>query len=123
MSGQMVAYLRVSSAEQHLDRQQASIRDALSGIEPERWFEDRCSGGSTDRPGLEALLAHVREDDTVVVASMDRLARSTVDLHCLVDRLVARDVTVRFLKESQDVHPGLIVKHEPLAPRRSWRCG
>lgn len=103
MSGQIVAYARVSSVEQHLDRQRAAISDAVS---VHRWFEDKASGGSTDRPALAALLAHVREGDEVVVASMDRLARSVPDLFGLVDGLVARGVSVRFLKEGQVYEPG-----------------
>ena len=45
------------------------------------------------------MLAHVRDQDTVVVASMDRLARSVVDLDRLVTRAHGRGVTIRFLKE------------------------
>ncbi|PKZ40777.1 hypothetical protein CYJ76_11250 [Kytococcus schroeteri] len=104
MAGQAVAYVRVSSEDQHLDRQQAAIRDAVG--EPDRWFEDRCSGGSTNRPGLDALLAHVREGDEIAVTSMDRLARSVPDLYGLVDGLTARGVSVRFLKEGQTFEPG-----------------
>lgn len=97
MNGQTVAYVRVSSEEQHLDRQRASVREAVG--EPDRWFEDKCSGGNTCRPGLDAMLAHVREGDRVTVPSMDRLARSVPDLYSLVDGLVGRGVEVRFVKE------------------------
>ncbi len=104
MNGQTVAYVRVSSEEQHLDRQRASVREAVG--EPDRWFEDKCSGGNASRPGLDALLAHVREGDEIAVASMDRLARSVPDLYSLVDSLVERGVCVRFIKEGQDFEPG-----------------
>ena len=98
--------VRLHAGEQRLDRQQVSIRDALGGGEPERWFEDTCSGGTKDRPGLAALLAHVREGDQVIVPSMDRLARSVPDLYALVDGMVERGVSVRFIKESQTFAPG-----------------
>ncbi len=104
MAGQVVAYVRVSSEDQHLDRQRASVREAVG--EPDRWFEDQASGGSTNRPGLAALLAHVREGDEITVASMDRFARSVPDLYALVDGLVARGVVVRFLKEGQVFESG-----------------
>lgn len=52
------------------------------------------------------LLAYVREGDHVRVASMDRLARSVVDLHELVDGLVNRRVSVEFVKESVSLAPG-----------------
>lgn len=104
MNGQTVAYVRVSSEDQHLDRQRASIRESVG--EPDRWFEDRCSGGSTNRPALSTMLAHVREGDEIVAPSMDRLARSVPDLYALVDGLTGRGVAVRFLKEGQRFEPG-----------------
>lgn len=39
--------------------------------------------------------------DQLIVTSMDRLARSLVDLHTLVQDLVGRGVSVRFLREGQ----------------------
>ena len=104
MNGQTVGYVRVSSEDQHLDRQRASITEAAG--EPHRWFEDKCSGGSSNRPALRAMLTHVREGDEIVVPSMDRFARSVPDLFALVDGLVARGVAVRFLKEGQRFESG-----------------
>jgi DNA invertase Pin-like site-specific DNA recombinase len=98
MAGQVIAYVRVSSTDQNPDRQTAAIREAL-GREPDRFFIDRASGASTDRPALVAMLAHVRDADTLLVASMDRLARSVVDLDRLVTRVTEKGVTLRFLKE------------------------
>lgn len=83
MPGQVIGYVRVSTVDQNPERQVLAIRAAV-GAEPDRWFTDRASGGSTARPALSAMLAHVREEDIVVVASMDRLARSVVDLDQLV---------------------------------------
>jgi len=91
MSGQRVGYVRVSSADQHADRQ-------LDGVSVERTFVDRASGGDIQRPELEALLQSVRDGDTVVVHSMDRLARNLSDLLHLVQSLTARGVAVEFLK-------------------------
>ena len=99
MPGQVIAYVRPRLHHRpEPERQKVAIRTAV-GVEPEHWFTDRASGGSTDRPTLEAMLAHVRDQDTVVVASMDRLARSVVDLDRLVSELTARGLEVRFLKE------------------------
>ncbi|MFC7489448.1 MULTISPECIES: recombinase family protein [unclassified Knoellia] len=98
MPGQVIGYVRVSTVDQNPDRQIIAIQAAL-GSEPDRWFTDHSSGGSTDRPALSAMLTHLRDQDVIVVSSMDRLARSVVDLDQLVSRLTARGVTVRFLKE------------------------
>lgn len=94
MSGQVVAYVRVSSSDQNLDRQLAAVGEV------ERVFQDKKSGRNiTERPELGALLGHVRHGDTVRVASMDRLARSVVDLAQLVTGLIGRGVRVEFVKE------------------------
>ena len=112
MPGQVLAYVRVSSADQNPDRQTAAILDALTS-EPDRWFTDHASGASTNRPALEAMLAHTRDEDTLVVASMDRLARSVIDLDQLVTQLTGDGVTVRFLKEALTFQPA--VRADPLA--------
>jgi DNA invertase Pin-like site-specific DNA recombinase len=92
MSGERVGYVRVSTVEQNADRQ-------LDGIAVERTFVDQASGKDTQRPELEALLKFVRAGDTVVVHSMDRLARNLGDLLHLVRSLTDRGVAVEFLKE------------------------
>lgn len=93
MAGQVVAYVRVSSVDQNPERQYEALTDA------DRVFEDRASGGSTDRPALAELMDYVREGDVVRVASMDRLARNLDDLRRLVRELTGKQVKVEFLKE------------------------
>lgn len=93
MSGQIVAYVRVSSTDQNEARQV----ETLSGAG--RVFTDKVSGRSTDRPALTEMLAYVREGDTVRCASLDRLARNLDDLRRLVETLTAKGVRVEFVKE------------------------
>ncbi|EQD51216.1 resolvase domain-containing protein, partial [mine drainage metagenome] len=69
MSKQRIGYVRVSSVDQNTDRQ-------LDGIPLARVFTDKASGKDTQRPELDRLLSFVREGDTVVVHSLDRLARN-----------------------------------------------
>jgi len=92
MSGQRVGYTRVSSLDQNPDRQ-------LDGVEVDRVFTDSASGRCTARPQLEAMLAFVRDGDTVLVHSMDRLARNLDDLRALVRTLTGSGVRVQFMKE------------------------
>ncbi|WP_045878767.1 recombinase family protein [Pseudofrankia sp. DC12] len=87
-----VGYVRVSSADQNTVRQ-------LDGVEVERLFTDKASGKDADRPKLDEMLAFVREGDTVLVHSMDRLARNLDDLRRLVRTLTAKGVRVEFVKE------------------------
>ena len=97
ISGQKIGYARVSSKDQNLERQTAALKKEKCF----RVFTDTVSGSSTDRPGLDGALDYARPGDQLVVTSMDRLARSLIDLHRLVDELTARDVSVKFLKEGQ----------------------
>lgn len=95
--GQLVGYARVSTTEQNLGRQ----ADQLTTAGAHRIFTDAVSGSTRDRPGLENALNYLRAGDTLIVVSMDRLARSLRDLHTLVDELTASGVRVQFLQEAQ----------------------
>ncbi|MGP5029489.1 MULTISPECIES: recombinase family protein [Corynebacterium] len=97
IAGQKIGYARVSSKDQNLERQTA----ALKKEKVFRIFTDTASGSSTHRPGLDGALNYLRPGDQLIVTSMDRLARSLIDLHRLVDDLTARDVSVKFIKEGQ----------------------
>ena len=93
MNGQRIGYVRVSSFDQNPERQ-------LEQVPVDRLFTDKASGKDTQRPELERLLTFVREGDTVVVHSMDRLARNLDDLRRLVQGLTQRGVRIEFVKES-----------------------
>jgi len=95
MSGKQIGYIRVSTIDQNTDRQ-------LHGIELDKVFEDKCSGKDTNRPQLKACLEYLRDGDTLVVHSIDRLARSLRDLLNIVQDLLARKVSIRFVKENMD---------------------
>ena len=95
MSGKQIGYIRVSTIDQNTDRQ-------LHGIELDKVFEDKCSGKDTNRPQLTACLEYLRDGDTLVVHSIDRLARSLRDLLNIVQGLLARKVSIRFVKENMD---------------------
>ncbi|MDI9738732.1 recombinase family protein, partial [Stutzerimonas stutzeri] len=82
-----MGYVRVSSFDQNPERQ-------LEQVEVGKVFTDKASGKDTQRPELDSLLAFVREGDTVVVHSMDRLARNLDDLRRLVQKLTRRGVRI-----------------------------
>jgi DNA invertase Pin-like site-specific DNA recombinase len=92
LDGQRIGYIRVSGFDQNPERQ-------LEHVELSRVFTDRASGKDTHRPQLESLLTFVRQGDTVVVHSMDRLARNLDDLRRIVQSLTQRGVRVEFVKE------------------------
>jgi len=93
MNVQTVGYIRVSTTDQNESRQ-------LDGKELDLKFIDKASGKDTDRPELNKLIVHAREGDTVLVHSMDRLARNLGDLKRIVKELTDKKVTVTFVKES-----------------------
>ena len=92
MKGQRIGYIRVSTFDQNTERQ-------LENIQLDRVFTDKASGKDTQRTQLEALLTFAREGDSVIVHSMDRLARNLDDLRCIVQGLTKRGVRVEFVKE------------------------
>ena len=96
MKGQIIGYARISSVGQNLARQ----LEQLKTWHPDRIFEDRASGATTNRPAFRQMMKFVREGDTLVVCSMDRLARNLADLLNTTKELQAKDVSIRFLKES-----------------------
>ena len=92
ITGQNVAYRRVSTLIQNEERQ-------LEGMEFDEEFTDKASGRDKKRPELERCLKHLRKGDTLHVHSIDRLGRNLSDLLSIVDELVNRDVAVKFYKE------------------------
>ena len=94
----LVGYARVSSDSQKEDRQLAIFEQA--GVE--RYFLDKASGKNTDRPEYHAMMAFVREGDTLIVESISRLARSTRDLLNTVQALSSKGVSFISQKEKID---------------------
>ncbi|EEZ5633469.1 recombinase family protein [Escherichia coli] len=92
MKGQRIGYIRVSRFDQNPERQ-------LDQTQVDKVFVDKASGKDTQRPELDALLSFVRDGDTVVVHSMDRLARNLDDLRRLVQKLTHKGVRIEFVKE------------------------
>ncbi len=89
-------YARVSSKDQNLERQLVVLNPIC-----DRVISEKASGSSTsERPELQVLISHLREGDTLIAKSIDRLARNTRELLGLVDKLVEQGVTVKFLDNS-----------------------
>ncbi len=87
-----VGYIRVSTTQQHTDRQ-------LAGVTLDKVFEDKASGKNIQRPQFEAMMNYIREGDVLHVHSIDRLCRNTADLLATVEDLTQRGVVVHFHKE------------------------
>ena len=103
---QHLGYRRVSTTAQSTGRQLVSEDLASKGITLDCVFEVQASGSSTQRPQLDALLAHLRAGDTVHVHSIDRLARNLQDLMGLVNAILARDASIHFHHECLEFKAG-----------------
>ena len=97
-----IGYVRVSSLDQNPDRQ---IED-LKAQQAEKIFMDKVSGKNTARPELQRMLSFIREGDTLIVHSLDRLARNLADLLTMVQDLTSRGVSVIFLNERLSFEAG-----------------
>lgn len=89
----VVGYRRVSTVDQNLDRQDLGQVDKV--------FEEKLSGKSAkDRPALQAMLDYIREGDSVVVFSIDRLARDLRDLQDIIQHVNDKGASIAFLTEN-----------------------
>lgn len=92
--GQRVAYVRVSAADQNEARQLEAVGEC------DRVYVEKQSARSrADRVKLAECLGYLRDGDELVVASMDRLARSLVDLKQIVGEITAKGASVEFVHE------------------------
>lgn len=96
-AGQTIGYARVSTTDQNPDRQHTQLRNAGAL----RIYTDAITGSTRHRPQLDEALRYLRDGDTFIITSMDRLARSLTDLSTIVEELTQRGITVKFLKENQ----------------------
>lgn len=92
-----VGYRRVSTHDQNLDRQDLGDVDQM--------FEEKESGAKADRPALQEMIRYVRAGDSVVVWSIDRLARDLRDLQDIITKVITRGATVTFLAEQLTFGP------------------
>jgi len=90
----LVGYARVSSVGQSLDVQLDKLKHC------KKIFQEKKSGTLQKRSQLEACLEYVREDDTLVVTRLDRLARSTLHLCQIADELKRKGVELQVLDQN-----------------------
>ena len=94
----LIGYARVSTDDQVTARQLDELRAAgCTEI-----LEEHASGGDRSRPVLAQTLAKLRPGDTLVVVSLDRLARSLSHLLEVIEGLQGRGIFFRSLKDPVD---------------------
>ena len=90
-----IGYARVSTDDQDLRLQ----LETLKGANCRRTFQEKKSGARADRPELKRMIEQLREGDVVIVARLDRLARSTRDLLELAEAITAAGASLKSLGE------------------------
>lgn len=78
MEERLYGYIRVSTQEQHADRQRIAMEEF--GISQDRIFLDHQSGKDFKRPAYQRLLKQLRPNDVLVVKSIDRLGRNYAEI-------------------------------------------
>ncbi len=96
--GENIAYVRVSSTEQNIDRQM----EILSKYTIDKFYTEKISGKDTNRLQLQEMLKYIRKGDTLYVESLSRLARNQKDLFNIIDELNQKEVEFVSIKENID---------------------
>ena len=78
MQERIFGYIRVSTREQNEDRQRIAMQEF--GIAEENVWLDKQSGKNFKRPSYRRLMKKLREDDTLVIKSIDRLGRNYTEI-------------------------------------------
>lgn len=92
----LIGYARVSTKAQDAERQ---VLDLLAvGVRRDDLYIDHgVSGARASRPGFDQALEALQEGDTLVITTLDRLGRSTVNMLGLAEDLRVRGVNLRVL--------------------------
>lgn len=87
----LIGYARVSTDEQDLTAQRNALQTLGVGVS--RIYVDHgLTGTNRDRPGLREAMAACRDEDTMVMTKLDRLARSLPDARTILEEFTARQV-------------------------------
>ncbi len=91
----LIGYARVSTTGQHLDVQKEQLQQAGC----EEVYEEKRTGFDRKRQQLEKMLKNIKTGDTLIITSLDRLARSTHDLFEITQVLKKQGAQFRSLRE------------------------
>ncbi|MEM1188904.1 MAG: recombinase family protein [Pseudomonadota bacterium] len=103
-----IGYARSSSHGPTLDDQRRALREA--GVSAWNIFADEAMGSASERPKLGEARQFVQRDDTIVITSLDRVARSLTELHEFMQGLSAAGVALVVLEQGIDTRA-----EEPMA--------
>ena len=94
----ILGYARVSTDGQNLDRQIDALMAA--GVTKKHLYCEKMTGTKSDRPELNRLINDLETGDTVIIADLTRISRSTKDLLEIVDKIKNKDAYIKSLKDT-----------------------
>lgn len=105
----LIGYSRISTNDQSLNSQV----DKLKSYGCEKIYADVTSGAKANRPQLDEMMGFVREGDTIVVYSLDRLGRGLKDLINIINLLQEKKINFKSLTENIDTTTpgGMLIFH------------
>src|SRR5712671_7521391 len=95
----VIGYARVSTTDQNLEIQEASLR--LAGCDLIR-SEKRSGTTTAGRAELQTVLDFLRKGDVLMVTRIDRLARSIGDLQDIVRAIKAKGAALKATEQPID---------------------
>ena len=98
-SGTVYGYGRVSTKEQNSARQKEVLQNKC-----DIYFEDKLSGKNMERPQFKEMFSLLKNGDTVIVVSIDRLGRNLKELVELSSQLKDMGVNIIALNQGIDTH-------------------
>lgn len=102
MSGKIIAYVRVSTADQNEARQIKAIEEKYT---VDRMFTEKVSAKDMNRPKLQDMLDYIRDDDIVVVSELSRIARNMNDLNDILNQIKDKGAYFVAMKENINTKP------------------
>ena len=90
-----VAYIRVSSKEQNLDRQIEELKHL--GISEKYIYQDKQSGKDFECIGYQYMKKSLEKGDTLVIKELDRIGRNQIELKKEWEYFKDNEINVRVL--------------------------
>lgn len=94
----ILGYARVGTDGQNLDRQIDALTKA--GVSKKHIYCEKMTGTKSDRPELNRLIHDLETGDTVIIADLTRISRSTKDLLEIVDKIKNKGAYIKSLKDT-----------------------
>lgn len=94
----LVGYARVSTEGQNLDRQIDMLIEY--GVDSRNIYKEKITGTKADREQLNKMIEELHQGDTVIIADLTRVSRSTKDLLMIIDKIKDKGASIKSIKDS-----------------------